>query len=289
MKRTLKWFIALALITGLICCLSAIASAETTWELVNGTVTITGDGETGTRPNTIQSNEIEKVIIENGVTKISNSAFSGCANLTEATIPDSVTYIDNSAFSSTGLTSIEIPSPFAYISNTAFSGCNALQSIKIPGINRDAIERLKGNGYEAKLSYTKTPMDTGLFTMSCDILVNEFTGSAIEPGVTVKHDNFKLISGTDYVVTCANNINVGTATVTATGTGFVEGSLQKTFQITPVDIADIFYCTISDIIENQVYTGEEIKPALIVTFLTTGNALTEGTDFTVTYESNILP
>ena len=67
------------------------------------------------------------------VTKISDSAFSGCTGLTSITIPNSVTSIGNSAFSGcTGLTSITIPNSVTSIGISAFSGCIGLTSITIP-------------------------------------------------------------------------------------------------------------------------------------------------------------
>jgi uncharacterized repeat protein (TIGR02543 family) len=69
-------------------------------------------------------------IIPNSVTSIGNSAFSSCTSLTSITIPNSVTSIGNYAFSScTSLTSIAIPNSVTSISDEAFSGCTGLRSI----------------------------------------------------------------------------------------------------------------------------------------------------------------
>ncbi len=54
-------------------------------------------------------------------------------DITEYNIPDSVTYIEDSAFHRCEtLQSIEIPNSVTEIGNYAFHGCNALQSIHIP-------------------------------------------------------------------------------------------------------------------------------------------------------------
>lgn len=75
---------------------------------------------------------IQTVVIENGVTSIGKSAFSGCLNLTSVTIPSSVTDIGSSAFSKTGLTSINIPFSVTRIREDTFIYCYNLSSVAIP-------------------------------------------------------------------------------------------------------------------------------------------------------------
>ena len=58
-----------------------------------------------------------------------------------------------------------------------------------------------------------------------------YTGYAVTPDVTVKDGNNTLVKGKDYTVCYKNNTNVGTATVTITGTGNYSGSINKTFNI----------------------------------------------------------
>ena len=71
--------------------------------------------------------------IPDSVTSIGDSAFSSCTSLTSINIPDSVTSIGNYAFSScTSLTSINIPDSVTSIGNYAFSSCTGLTSINIP-------------------------------------------------------------------------------------------------------------------------------------------------------------
>ena len=57
------------------------------------------------------------------------------------------------------------------------------------------------------------------------------TGKAIEPEVTVTLGGEELAQGTDYEVTYANNVEVGTATVTVTGVGGYAGTATATFRI----------------------------------------------------------
>ena len=80
-----------------------------------------------------EEKEITNIFIPEGVTKISNYAFSGCNALASVTIPESVTAIGSDAFSGcNGLTSVIIPNSVTSIGDYAFSGCSGLTSITIP-------------------------------------------------------------------------------------------------------------------------------------------------------------
>jgi len=68
------------------------------------------------------------------VTRIGNSAFNGCSNLTSMTIPSSVTNIGRAAFMDcSSLTSMTIPGSVTSIGDNVFSGCTGLQEIYLYG------------------------------------------------------------------------------------------------------------------------------------------------------------
>jgi len=81
-----------------------------------------------------------------------------------------------------------------------------------------------------------------------------YTGSAIEPTVTVKDGDVTLTLGTDYTVAYENNVETGTATVTVTGTGDYSGTAIATFIIradktalnTAITEAEAYYNSISE-------------------------------------------
>lgn len=62
-----------------------------------------------------------------------------------------------------------------------------------------------------------------------------YTGSAITPDPEVKDGATTLVKGTDYTVSCTNNTNAGTATLTITGKGNYTGTKAANFTITAVN------------------------------------------------------
>lgn len=62
---------------------------------------------------------------------IGEFAFSGCSDLQNITIPNTVTYIDDYAFNYTGLTSLRIPASVKYIGNGAIDWCDNLKEMYI--------------------------------------------------------------------------------------------------------------------------------------------------------------
>ncbi len=86
---------------------------------------------------------LTNITIPNSVTSIGAGAFYNCTSLTSITIPDSVISIGNYALSGcTGLTSVTIPNSVTNIGSSVFSGCTALESMSIPF----AGERKDGTG-----------------------------------------------------------------------------------------------------------------------------------------------
>ena len=119
---------------------SAVAPSGQTlyYNLVTGGVSVTCPGydySGYTRPtgNLTIPSTVSSVTIPNSVTYISNYAFSGCRGLTSVTIPNSVTYIFDNAFSGcSGLTSVTIPNSVTSIGDNVFYGCSGLTSVTIP-------------------------------------------------------------------------------------------------------------------------------------------------------------
>ncbi len=116
-----------------------------------------------------------------------------------------------------------------------------------------------------------------------EIPAQQYTGSAVEPTLTVTCGKNILIPGTDYNVTYANNINIGTATATirAASNSKYTGSASVTFSIAN-DVGDFI---ISGYAPTYTYTGNAITPSVVVE--TGSGRLTQGTDYTISYSNNI--
>lgn len=78
-------------------------------------------------------NNLEKVVIEDGVESVGDYAFYWCKNITNVTIPNSIKNINDYAFySCKALTSITIPDGVTSIGKNAFAYCNEIKEITIP-------------------------------------------------------------------------------------------------------------------------------------------------------------
>ncbi len=76
---------------------------------------------------------ITDLVIPDGITEISNDAFSGGSSFKSVTMPDGVTRIGHHTFMNcSGLTEIAIPDSVTDIDVAAFSGCSSLGSITLP-------------------------------------------------------------------------------------------------------------------------------------------------------------
>lgn len=77
--------------------------------------------------------DLTNITIPDSVASIGNYAFYQCSGLSSITIPNSVTSIGSFTFSScTGLTSVTLPDSIMSIDSFAFSDCTSLTSITIP-------------------------------------------------------------------------------------------------------------------------------------------------------------
>ena len=90
-----------------------------------------------------------------------------------------------------------------------------------------------------------------------------------------------LKAGTDYTVTYAANLNVGTALVTITGKGDYQGTQKVKFNITAKPITG---STVTGP-ANKVYSGKKLTP--VVSVKLGGKTLKNGTDYTLTYTNNL--
>ena len=105
-----------------------------------------------------------------------------------------------------------------------------------------------------------------------------YTGDALTPVVTVKLGAHILTNNEDYTVEYANNIEIGTATVTVKGEGNCEGTKIVNFEILPNGVRVILEHT------TYTYCMKDIEPLLVVMF--NGVQLSQNDDYSISYQNN---
>ena len=206
-------------------------------------------------------------------------------------IIDDAKYYSNMTFSSQELEEILSEAEAAIV----VAQINRLPEEPVPS-DRDKIENVQ-NAFNALSEYGKekvggaserlaeivqtlnelTDISTAEIT---GIIDQKYTGHELKQSVTVKKSGNSLQTGRDYIVTYANNVNAGTASLTVTGTGEYHGSKTVTFKINAASISGAVV-----IAADQTYTGSALKPSPTVKIGST--VLVSGVDYTVSYENNI--
>ena len=138
---------------------SGTCGENLTWTYGDGTLTISGEGEMydySTEANPENApwayylEEVESIVIEEGVTSVGHQAFSGLFAVTEVSLPDTLTTIGDSAFfNCVALEEIVIPANVTSIGDSAFTFCYALKEITFngsaPAIGREAFGLVNAN------------------------------------------------------------------------------------------------------------------------------------------------
>ena len=112
-----------------------------------------------------------------------------------------------------------------------------------------------------------------------------YTGSAVEPKL-VWRDNF--VEGIDYTLSYRNNRAIGTGTVVVRGVGSYTGTSEIPFSIVEkYGFLQYSDAVTIDPLDDMVYTGEPLKPKLVLRDKETGEELVENRDYRVVYENNV--
>ncbi len=122
--------------------------------------------------------------------------------------------------------------------------------------------------------------------------MGDYTGTVEMPFTTVTVEGKTLVQDTDYTVTYQNNVEPGTAEAVVQGMGDYTGTVEMPFTIQqpqepeqpPVELTKE---NVSLEGSRFPYTGKPITPAVTVT--ADGKTLTEGSDYTLTYQDNEKP
>ena len=125
-----------------------------------------------------QKNLIKTVVINEGVTNISNSAFEDCDVLSSVTISSSVTYIGGGAFyGCESLVSVHIPENVTSIGEWAFQACSSLDGVIIP----ESVTSIGSYAFEGCKSLSEIVIPASVTEIGWDA----FSGCSSLPSITV--------------------------------------------------------------------------------------------------------
>lgn len=181
---------------------SGTCGKNATWTLTGTedayTLTISGTGDTDISIVSSQWDEyyqnIETVIIEDGINEIGKELFEGFSSLQNISVPNSVTSIGSTAFKMcNSLQSIIIPDGVTRIETFTFNGCESLQNISIP----NSVTYIGQNAFEGcsslqniSIPNSVTYIGTNVF-LGCSSLQDIIIPDGVE---TIKYCTFKECS-----------------------------------------------------------------------------------------------
>ena len=168
-KFALLFIILLFMLTTAVCAASGTCGENASWEYdeKTKTLTISGTGDLlsyyNAGPWYDYNENIEKVIIKEGITTISNHAFAFCISLEEiafpstlntieegafrncsslktVVLPDSLISLENTVFTQSGLESVILSNGMTLLDQASFSYCYDLKTVVIP----NSITEIKG-------------------------------------------------------------------------------------------------------------------------------------------------
>lgn len=204
------------------------------------------------------------------------------------------------------ITKLDIKNAIVNVADVEYTGTAVIPDVKVTLGGRELTEKTDyrvdvdnnvNAGSDAQLSITGTGNYQGSLTLNfeiraksiesgkCSIAAQVYTGSAIIPDTVLEVAGKILTEGTDYTVTCTDNIDATTdekkATAVLKGKGNYAGKLIVTFDITPKTLGD---ANVDDI-DSQEYTGQDIEPAVVVR--DGEKVLVAGRDYEISYSNNV--
>lgn len=247
---------------------------------------------------------LKAIHIPEGVTYIGKKAFFNCSSLEAITIPGSVSVISEYAFTGLDGTMIKINNGLTIVGKKWFAG--TIGRLDLPAtvtdidgfaIPEDTTWELLIGRNEATRMFAErcyipyvdanekvTIVDNKALSIAPASKSFEYTGKEIKPEITTKYSSNSssapLVKDVDYVLSYSNNIERGTAKVTATAIGYFTGNISWDFEI---------YGNMKDAVitleyDSVAYDKKAHTPAVSATYAKKPLVLNK--DFSVSYSSN---
>ena len=225
-----------------------------TWSYSDGTLTIQGTGALWNRdeaPWYDINEQIQTVIIEDGVTyidcswatfgkcsnltnvtlpdtvtSICSKLFSGCSSLVNVNVPNRVTFIGDDVFNGTSLTSITIPASVTEIGSSAFADCTSLTKIDVASENSNYIS-IDGILFSAdrKILHTypagKNDLSYRIPDSVTEIGLGAFTGCSNLTRVTIPNGTIKIGAGAFSECSGLTSVSIPASVATISNAAFV--------------------------------------------------------------------
>ena len=167
------------------CGAGGVEDSSVRWVLTDdGTMTISGTGAMCDEemPWWEFRSQINRVVIESGVTTVGSDAFSNCDNLTAAELPGTLTAIGDYAFAWSGIAEITIPDGVVTIGAGAFQETK-LVDVVIP----DSVTTIGESAFRYCEEMKTLYLGSGLTT------VEDYAFNRCEAAVTLSTDNRALV------------------------------------------------------------------------------------------------
>ena len=223
------------------------------------------------------NNNLTEISLPDSLTDIGEGAFYNCASLEKIIIPDSVISIEPWAFMQCKkLKSIKLPNGLKYISHSLFMECTDLQSIVIP----DTVKSIDELAFEecTALSSINIPESVTSIGWCAFWLCSELKSIVIPKSVkTIGEGAFSDCD--NITIKCYSG---STAEKHAKENKIKYQLLDKPSAPATVKIS-IAKATVSGL-SNKTYTGKAITQSPVVKL--SGKTLKAGTDYTVAYKNN---
>ena len=139
---------------------------------------------------------IELLLENHSVSTIPESAFAGCTNLKEITIPAGITSIKSKAFNGcSNLDAISLPEGLNEIGTNVFSGCTQLSALVIPSSVTSIDDNLAGQNNNISSITTPCNLSFEGNTLLSNITITASTASSVSNKSRIVKNAFKGCSG----------------------------------------------------------------------------------------------